>query len=312
MAGLIIVRHGRTEANAGRRLLGRLDLPLDDLGRRQAQALGRAVGPVDRVVSSPLLRTRQTAECIDGPTTTDERFIELDYGAYDGMALSDVPAEMWTSWRHDPDYAPPGGESMSALQTRVSEGADRAGRAGPNRDDRRRRPRVAHQGRRHLDPRCRPRGRVAVVRDPGVDHEDRDQRRRSPDPALVQRGRPPRRTHLIRPGTPTAPGSSPRSRRSDALAGPSGASPSRGGAPRGPRPSHTERGGDRTNRGFGATAAGWVGLDASRAFPPTPVDQSYGRLGAGVEPYEPSGPCQRSDRPIRVVAPIPRIPTAKL
>jgi broad specificity phosphatase PhoE len=121
VAGLIIVRHGRTEANAGRRLLGRLDLPLDDLGRRQARALGEAVGPADRVITSPLLRTRQTAECIDGPATADERFIELDYGTYDGMALADVPPEMWTSWRNDPDYVPPGGESMSALQTRVSE-----------------------------------------------------------------------------------------------------------------------------------------------------------------------------------------------
>jgi broad specificity phosphatase PhoE len=122
VAGLIIVRHGRTEANAGRRLLGHLDLPLDDLGRRQAEALGAALGPIDRVITSPLLRTRQTAACLDGPAVVDDRFIELDYGDYDGLALADVPAEMWASWRSDPDYyAPPGGESLSALQARVSD-----------------------------------------------------------------------------------------------------------------------------------------------------------------------------------------------
>ena len=58
---LIVVRHGRTEANAARRLLGHLDLPLDELGQLQAEALVATVGRVDRVVSSPLLRTRQTA-----------------------------------------------------------------------------------------------------------------------------------------------------------------------------------------------------------------------------------------------------------
>lgn len=122
MAGLIVVRHGRTEANAERRLLGRLDVPLDDLGRRQARALGAAIGPVDRVVTSPLLRTRETAAWIDGPVSPDDRFLELDYGDHDGQPLADVPPELWASWRRDPDFAPPGGESMAALQARVEDG----------------------------------------------------------------------------------------------------------------------------------------------------------------------------------------------
>ena len=119
---LVVVRHGRTEANAGRRLLGRLDLPLDELGRAQALALGRAIGPVDRVVTSPLRRARETAACLDAPATVDERFVELDYGEYDGLPLSDVPAELWRQWRDDPDFAPPGGESLVALRRRVERG----------------------------------------------------------------------------------------------------------------------------------------------------------------------------------------------
>jgi broad specificity phosphatase PhoE len=124
---LIVVRHGRTEANASGRLLGRLDLPLDPVGEAQAAALGAAIGTVDRVVSSPLLRTRQTAAHL-GATAEgveiDERLIELDYGDYDGLPLSEVPVELWRRWRTEPDFAPPGGESLSALRARVAAAFD--------------------------------------------------------------------------------------------------------------------------------------------------------------------------------------------
>jgi broad specificity phosphatase PhoE len=116
---LVVVRHGRTQANATRQLLGRRDLPLDALGEAQAVALAAAVGPVDRVVTSPLRRTRQTAGAFDAPIRVDDRLVELDYGDYDGMALADVPAVLWQQWRSDPDWALPGGESLAALRRRV-------------------------------------------------------------------------------------------------------------------------------------------------------------------------------------------------
>ncbi|WP_334142525.1 histidine phosphatase family protein [Rhabdothermincola sp.] len=116
---LVIVRHGRTAANASGLLLGRLDVPLDEEGERQAARLAAAVGPVDRVVSSPLTRARQTAAAFGAPVEVDERWIELDYGDYDGTPLQDVPAEVWSTWRRDPSFAPPGGESIAALGERV-------------------------------------------------------------------------------------------------------------------------------------------------------------------------------------------------
>lgn len=121
---LTIVRHGRTEANRDGLLLGRLDVDLDDLGRAQAAALAAAVGPVDRIVASPLQRTRQTAAAWNQPVEIDERWIELDYGAFDGQPLADVPAATWAQWRHDLEFAPPGGESIGALGRRVTAACD--------------------------------------------------------------------------------------------------------------------------------------------------------------------------------------------
>lgn len=121
---LVIVRHGRTDHNAAGLLLGRLDPPLDPLGRDQAEALAVAVGPVDRVISSPLARARETAAAFGLPIEIDERWIEVDYGAYDGMPLADVPAEAWASWRRDPEFAPPGGESLRGLGARVASALD--------------------------------------------------------------------------------------------------------------------------------------------------------------------------------------------
>jgi len=125
---LIIARHGRTAHNASGRLLGRLDPPLDEVGLVQAAAIADAVGPVQRIVSSPLLRTRQTADAValrwGAEVTGDDRWIELDYGELDGALLADVPADVWALWRSDPTYAPPGGESLSALGERVRAAAD--------------------------------------------------------------------------------------------------------------------------------------------------------------------------------------------
>ncbi len=116
---LLLVRHGRTDANAQGLLLGRLDPPLSEEGVEQAAALATVVPRDARVVASPLLRTRQTAEAFGRPVELDERWIELDYGELDGMPLRDVPPDLWREWRADPTFAPPGGESLAALGVRV-------------------------------------------------------------------------------------------------------------------------------------------------------------------------------------------------
>ncbi|HEX2040977.1 MAG TPA: histidine phosphatase family protein [Acidimicrobiales bacterium] len=116
---LVLVRHGQTQVNAEGRLQGRLDVPLSELGRRQAASLASAVGDAARVVSSPLRRARETAEVFGLPVEVDERWVEMDYGDYDGRPLAEVPADLWEQWRADARYRPPGGESLAEVGERV-------------------------------------------------------------------------------------------------------------------------------------------------------------------------------------------------
>lgn len=116
---LILVRHGETAANASGLLLGRADPPLTERGAQQAGALARALPRPARVIASPLTRTRDTAAAFGVDVEVDERWIEMDYGDYDGVALGDVPADVWARWRSDLDFTPPGGESTRAVGERV-------------------------------------------------------------------------------------------------------------------------------------------------------------------------------------------------
>jgi len=125
---IVLVRHGQTEANARGLLLGRADPPLSGIGREQAYAVAELLGrddPPVAVLSSPLRRTRETAACIAdvfGLTVEDEdAMIEIDYGEWDERPLAEVPRDVWAVWRDDVDFAPPGGESLREVQTRVND-----------------------------------------------------------------------------------------------------------------------------------------------------------------------------------------------
>jgi broad specificity phosphatase PhoE len=121
---LILVRHGRTALNATGRLQGRLDEPLDDVGREQAAAVAVKVGAVDELLSSPLRRATETAAAFGRPFVTDERWIELAYGEYEGAPTADIPTGAWARWRSDPSWAPEGGESLETLAARVNKACE--------------------------------------------------------------------------------------------------------------------------------------------------------------------------------------------
>ena len=129
MATVILVRHGRTTANASGVLAGRTaGVKLDEDGRRQAAATAERLTPVPLVgvVSSPLERCRQTTRAIveartDAPVTVDGGISECDYGDWQGRALKELAKEkLWRTVQEQPSAATfPGGESMRAMQDRA-------------------------------------------------------------------------------------------------------------------------------------------------------------------------------------------------
>ncbi|MFO7690884.1 MAG: histidine phosphatase family protein [Cryobacterium sp.] len=129
MATVILVRHGRTTANATGVLAGRTPgITLDDVGREQAARTGErlAVVPLVGVVSSPLERCRQTSQLIldrqsGSPATPIEAGItECDYGRWQGRSLTELSVEdLWSVVQTQPAAAVfPGGEAMAAMQAR--------------------------------------------------------------------------------------------------------------------------------------------------------------------------------------------------
>jgi len=121
---LYLVRHGRTAANAAGLLQGRIDNPIDDVGRTQVGLLPGAIPSVDRLICSPLTRARQTAAAFGVEPEIDERWIELDFGPLDGTRVVDVPTVEWNRWMSEPDFAPAGCETLRSLANRVGEACD--------------------------------------------------------------------------------------------------------------------------------------------------------------------------------------------
>jgi probable phosphomutase (TIGR03848 family) len=130
VATVILVRHGRTSANATGVLAGRTPgVRLDDTGIAQADkaAARLAVVPLAAVVSSPLERCKQTAQAITHAqasamrVATDRGLTECDYGEWQGRPLKELAKEpLWKTVQAQPSAAHfPGGESMAAMQARV-------------------------------------------------------------------------------------------------------------------------------------------------------------------------------------------------
>lgn len=129
MATVILVRHGRTTANAAGLLAGRAaGVSLDQIGREQAALTGDrlALVPLAGVVSSPLERCQQTAQFIVDRQTgnpaalAEPDLTECDYGQWQGRMLSDLASEdLWAAVQSQPSAVIfPGGESMAGMQAR--------------------------------------------------------------------------------------------------------------------------------------------------------------------------------------------------
>ncbi len=98
-----LVRHGATEWSEARRHTGRTDLPLIDIGQRQAAALCQPLNhqAFARVLTSPLVRARATARIAgfaDAEVVDD--LVEWDYGVYEGRTTAEIQTEQpgWSVW----------------------------------------------------------------------------------------------------------------------------------------------------------------------------------------------------------------------
>jgi len=129
VATVILVRHGRTSANAAGVLAGRAaGVRLDAIGHEQAARTAErlALIPLARLVSSPMERARQTARIIAAKrevaiaTLIDKGITECDYGDWQGRPLRELATEkLWSVVQSQPSAAEfPGGESLAAMQAR--------------------------------------------------------------------------------------------------------------------------------------------------------------------------------------------------
>lgn len=131
---LVVIRHGETQANAEERYLGALDVGLNDTGwaqvARLAESIATTEAPFQRLLVSPLLRTRQSAQPISLalglPIQLVPAFRERHVGLFEGLTQAEAREaypELWARnitrrWTE----APPGGESLDAVIARVSQG----------------------------------------------------------------------------------------------------------------------------------------------------------------------------------------------
>lgn len=140
---LILLRHGETGWNAGMRMQGHRDIPLNEQGRRQAAQAAPSVAALQPqvIVASDLSRARDTAAEVAAltglPVQLDKRLRETSLGLWEGLTPDEVmagwPAE-WEAWRADSAHqGPPEGESRSQVALRSAPVVDELDRTGLTR-----------------------------------------------------------------------------------------------------------------------------------------------------------------------------------
>ncbi|MGY8903089.1 MAG: histidine phosphatase family protein [Burkholderiales bacterium] len=137
MTQLILIRHGETDYNRELRFQGDSDVPLNAAGIAQAHAVAKALAgeTIYKVVSSDLLRARQTADIITQTLqqppvkgqATEPNWRERSFGQLDGMRAQDIQSQYpneWAQWlQYGIDDNTAGMESTRSLHGRVMKAA---------------------------------------------------------------------------------------------------------------------------------------------------------------------------------------------
>lgn len=130
MVKLGLIRHARTEWNREKKFQGRTDIALSQEGMRDARLWGQILvdKEFDLILSSPMMRARQTSERIAEKIEVDvvyhDSFSEQDFGTWEGRTLRDIrheiPGEVERQESRGWEFCPPGGESRTMVLKRVS------------------------------------------------------------------------------------------------------------------------------------------------------------------------------------------------
>jgi len=129
---ILLARHGETPWNAEGRYQGQIDIPLSEIGERQARSLGERLREVviTRAVASPLARAKRTAELALGEARAamlgfDDGLKEIGHGDWEGLLAAEIrerdPARL-QAWRDAPESVlmpGPGGESLRNVADRA-------------------------------------------------------------------------------------------------------------------------------------------------------------------------------------------------
>jgi probable phosphoglycerate mutase len=131
----ILLRHGDTRLSPEHRFSGLSDEPLSADGSRQVRAAAHRLASgarIDAIVSSPLQRAAATAAIVADElgltAATDDDLRETDFGKWEGLTIAEIQ-DRWpqavVAWQHDPEQAPPDGESFADTACRVNRACER-------------------------------------------------------------------------------------------------------------------------------------------------------------------------------------------
>ncbi len=127
MLEIILIRHGQTDWNRDRRIMGHRPIPLNATGKKESALLAKALSDVeiDAIYTSPFIRAFQTARILSsGRNVKLEKALEIaeiDYGQWVGRTFDEVSQEesFHVYHTHPKDAQAPGGEKMISVATRA-------------------------------------------------------------------------------------------------------------------------------------------------------------------------------------------------
>lgn len=134
MSSIILIRHGETDWNLIGRYQGQADPSLNAMGYQQARQLAEELlhSSIDIIYTSPLKRTRETAEIIAEKLKIqiidEPRLMEIHQGEWQTklrVEIEQLYPQLFAAWENTPwEVSPPGGESLPEVQSRVNNALD--------------------------------------------------------------------------------------------------------------------------------------------------------------------------------------------